>query len=807
MNRFWGRNERGSVQKFTRDDDQILALNYENLCDGDYINRLFSVDAVGASFEEAPSSDSTGITGQTDNSLFSSELPEDFIIYGNDRSLGRTFSRIRFHKQLATSLKHQDPIASLLNRQSVVFEHIGKLMIERCAKKPPFTNGNKELTNDQNDADMQSSIDHAAAFALDCCLKMLDTENCRTLDGEAFEPLISMVFQISQEASLRLRIPTLKIQVHALSSNHVQILRKVLSQSAMHCLALNLLEKRTQLRAAERAFRTSLASTYGLLALALHTRNSSEILVSIAHLMMVILRAEEWYESFRAEAKAALGAALACAQPGPVAAEKATPLASSAVSSKVPLKVKNSADTAKNGGPKAPVKGAAPQLQSPPGPVVQPVSTPQASTALVLVPSTAAPVAPGSALNSGRRTVESSFSRLDADPVDDLKDVHSLVPSSLLNAHNNAHNNSNPNMKSWDSKPNSKLPVDKERDHAQPTRKSKNIRAEARVIQEILDPNMLNAQELSAYYANNPSAVNYVLKGNSNQGGEDASVAIKAQVSRNPGGGSGKFGKNNNNQPTAEDAGILVIDTSTQSGRQGQSEAPINKSSASYIIARHKKNMKDFKESLQSLLKIPKPMLKVLNDSCTTAATSDGLKGPSGASLLASNHLSDFAVPGPITSYVWSCGQNSYGELGLGDATMRKSFAKVSCLDDKRVVSIGAGNEHSLFVTQEGKLLTAGYNDNGQCGMGSPQQVRLPTVIAALEGEDIAQVHVYNGCEHTLAVTRDGKIFSFGYNYRGQVNIIFMVASGCLCTQNYHLLTCWCLLLFYFSVGAWLHKQ
>ena len=48
-------------------------------------------------------------------------------------------------------------------------------------------------------------------------------------------------------------------------------------------------------------------------------------------------------------------------------------------------------------------------------------------------------------------------------------------------------------------------------------------------------------------------------------------------------------------------------------------------------------------------------------------------------------------------------------------------------------------------------------------------QVRTPSVVTALEGEEVSQVHVYNGCEHTLATTRDGKIFSFGYNYRGQV--------------------------------------
>jgi alpha-tubulin suppressor-like RCC1 family protein len=95
----------------------------------------------------------------------------------------------------------------------------------------------------------------------------------------------------------------------------------------------------------------------------------------------------------------------------------------------------------------------------------------------------------------------------------------------------------------------------------------------------------------------------------------------------------------------------------------------------------------------------------------------------------------------------------------------------VTCLDEKRIVGIGAGNEHSLFVTEDGKVYTAGYNDNGQCGMGSTQQVRQPTLIPVLEGEDISQVHVYNGCEHTLAVARDGRIFSFGYNYRGQVSL------------------------------------
>jgi RCC1 and BTB domain-containing protein len=356
--------------------------------------------------------------------------------------------------------------------------------------------------------------------------------------------------------------------------------------------------------------------------------------------------------------------------------------------------------------------------------------------------------------------------------------VVDLVPSSgQLNIYN-SHNNSNPNMKIWETgaKSTSKLPAEKERGESMHGSKkpTKNLKAEARVIQEILDPNMFSAQELSAYYANNPSTVNYVMKGNSNQGGEDV-LAIKNQAQSNKKVGMHGTNKNNNRQG-AEDAGLGDSSARYESSANHRAGSGGGGHSSTTAVARHKKSMIEFKDTLQSLLKIPKPVLKVLHESCAATAAGDFEKRPASSVLAVpagvNKATADTSAAVSTASYVWSCGQNSYGELGLGDAVMRKSFSRVSCLDDKRIVSIGAGNEHSLFVTQDGKLLTAGYNDNGQCGIGTTQQVRHPAVISALEGEDISQVHVYNGCEHTLVVTRDGKIFSFGYNYRGQVPTI-----------------------------------
>jgi hypothetical protein len=285
---------------------------------------------------------------------------------------------------------------------------------------------------------------------------------------------------------------------------------------------------------------------------------------------------------------------------------------------------------------------------------------------------------------------------------------------------------------------------------------------------------------------------------------------------------------NNNNKSSNYQDVMMMMDSNNTNGDNNY--IPLTQHNLSHSSPRtggdhddkQKRNIKSFRDNLQNLLKVPKSMLKVMFESCLFVSSSNALLAPpsdvlsyekdnrstttitsgnnsiatsttsdaySHTSTFDSSHKSNYQshhhhsyhnhhrdnglkkTSSTLKTYVWSSGQNSYGELGLGDSAIRKTFAKVTCLDEKRIVGIGAGNEHSLFVTEDGKVYTAGYNDNGQCGMGSTQQVRQPTLIPVLEGEDISQVHVYNGCEHTLAVARDGRIFSFGYNYRGQVNL------------------------------------
>jgi alpha-tubulin suppressor-like RCC1 family protein len=100
-------------------------------------------------------------------------------------------------------------------------------------------------------------------------------------------------------------------------------------------------------------------------------------------------------------------------------------------------------------------------------------------------------------------------------------------------------------------------------------------------------------------------------------------------------------------------------------------------------------------------------------------------------------------------------GDNSFGELGIGDDTPRFSpqllpylFEKVSC-----------GSFHTGAVTSDGKLFTWGDNEFGQLGTEDTNVRYIPTEIE-IASEVVADVAC--GAEHTVILTVDGKVFTCG---------------------------------------------
>ena len=90
--------------------------------------------------------------------------------------------------------------------------------------------------------------------------------------------------------------------------------------------------------------------------------------------------------------------------------------------------------------------------------------------------------------------------------------------------------------------------------------------------------------------------------------------------------------------------------------------------------------------------------------------------------------------------------------------------------NDIRPETISAGESHSLGISYEGKVYSWGYNGNGQLGDGTDIQRNIPVEVdtsGVLDGKTIVQVSA--GISYSLALDEDGKVYAWGNNFNGQL--------------------------------------
>ncbi|KAL3666092.1 hypothetical protein V7S43_008883 [Phytophthora oleae] len=120
--------------------------------------------------------------------------------------------------------------------------------------------------------------------------------------------------------------------------------------------------------------------------------------------------------------------------------------------------------------------------------------------------------------------------------------------------------------------------------------------------------------------------------------------------------------------------------------------------------------------------------------------------------------------------YVYTCGLNNYGQLGIGNTENCSELQLVEDLSSKNVAFVDGGNHHSVVLTNDGEVYTFGRGDSGQLGMletcnvgefkDRPQKVTIP---APKNGGSSVVRMIATGSNHALALTESDAIFSWGY--------------------------------------------
>jgi len=153
---------------------------------------------------------------------------------------------------------------------------------------------------------------------------------------------------------------------------------------------------------------------------------------------------------------------------------------------------------------------------------------------------------------------------------------------------------------------------------------------------------------------------------------------------------------------------------------------------------------------------------------------------------MASGHFHMMALQEDGVLWGWGFGEE--GRLGTGREDSYPTAVRVPPipgLKENRIVKVHCGGSHSMALTDDGKLYTWGRNREGQLGHGDTRNRLRPTLVSHFAQGGRQVVHVSGGNINTGALTRNGRIFTWGCTRHGESATIPKVAKGMLSAEGH----------------------
>lgn len=119
------------------------------------------------------------------------------------------------------------------------------------------------------------------------------------------------------------------------------------------------------------------------------------------------------------------------------------------------------------------------------------------------------------------------------------------------------------------------------------------------------------------------------------------------------------------------------------------------------------------------------------------------------------------------------CGSNRYNKLDLDhdhdqvNEANRLTSVRSTLLSARPIKAASTGTTHSAVISTDGECYTFGSNKFGQLGYKDSQDSHCPHRVKDVEAYNIT--HVECGDTFTIAISKDGTVFSWGNNSRGRL--------------------------------------
>lgn len=159
--------------------------------------------------------------------------------------------------------------------------------------------------------------------------------------------------------------------------------------------------------------------------------------------------------------------------------------------------------------------------------------------------------------------------------------------------------------------------------------------------------------------------------------------------------------------------------------------------------------------------------------------------------------------------FTWGGGGKSYnrGQCGHGNVKDIDQPKRVDYFKNNKVIKVSCGGYHTIVLCENGNLFGFGKGDYGQCGYGESQDTTVPKLIKfnlkmirTYEKEiidknhnednfipftsslrnpnkieetttDIQIIDIKCGGEHSMILSKNGRVYTFGHGYTGQLGL------------------------------------
>ena len=118
---------------------------------------------------------------------------------------------------------------------------------------------------------------------------------------------------------------------------------------------------------------------------------------------------------------------------------------------------------------------------------------------------------------------------------------------------------------------------------------------------------------------------------------------------------------------------------------------------------------------------------------------------------------------------VYSCGEGGLGQLGHGSCENESAPRPIEALTREGVVvcAVAAGRLHSLCLTDEGKAYSWGEGDDGRLGHGDGESCFVPRLIRGFGA--VRLIGISSVWDHSIALSDTGRVYSWGLGLCGQL--------------------------------------